>query len=88
MSSEFGKTYYQNQSNPFLAVRIIDYFLLTINSTLLENREAGGTIKSRALAGLPGWGPRLGVERSGTPSRKKRKSSARSSDSANAASYC
>jgi hypothetical protein len=32
-----------------------------------KTRAAGESIKSRTPAGLPGWGPRPGVERSATP---------------------
>ena len=40
-----------------------------------EPAKRGGGIKSRTPAGLPGWGPRPGVKRSGTPGsfKKKRK---------------
>jgi hypothetical protein len=34
---------------------------------VFKTRGAGGSIKSRTPAGLPVWGPRPGVERSGTP---------------------
>jgi hypothetical protein len=37
-------------------------------------RGAADSIKSRTPAGPPGWGPRPGVERSGTPGSESTKS--------------